>query len=214
MKLLGASSSLATFRWDLLYLLSQLSTDERPGIATVATPVQTAMNDLEARRIAYEQAQASVIMASAMVAKRDKVRDRLILELGGIARATGRDTYSRLFPKFNPSQTAKLGVDAESAEVTRILGEMKLLDAGHPLRNGYESSLTNAQADLLLAKTQANEADVALTLERSQVQRCKLDLDKLRVETHGKLLALLADKNEADAFFRPTSPASEEVANS
>lgn len=211
MRSFGANRSLGTFRWDLLYLFSQLSTDERPGIADLATPIEAGMNDLETRRVALDHAHAAAIKAAALVAKRDKKRDRLILELGGITRATGRNTYKQLFPKLNPSETAKLGIDAESAEVTRILGEMKTLDPAHPLRKGYETTLADAQADLSQAKTMADDADIALKLERSQVHRCKVDLDKLRVETHGKLVALLADKNEADAFFRPAAHASDET---
>lgn len=139
MRLLGAASSLATFRWDLIYLLAQLTTDDRAGVSSLAGPVEAAIGDLDGRRTAFEQAQAAAVIASAMVAKRDKGRDRLIVEMGGLTRATERDVYKRFFPKLNPSKTAKLGIDAETVEVTRILGEMKGLDAAHPVRLGYEA---------------------------------------------------------------------------
>jgi len=212
MKLLGIASKLAAFRWDLLYLFSQLESDERADVATLAAPVEVAMQTLESRQIAYDEAHKAVIVATALVAKRDKVRDRLILELGGVARATGRETYTQLFPKYNPSQTTKLGMDLESDEVTRILGELGTLAATHPLRSKYEMSLSDTQADFSAARAQLDAAEVALKLERSQMQRCKVDLDKLRLETHGKLLALLADKAEADAFYRPTLRAPDEAA--
>lgn len=212
MKLLGIASKLAAFQWDLVYLFSQLQTDERAGVAILAPPVEVAMQTLETRQIAYEEAQKAVIVATALVAKRDKVRDRLILELGGVARATGRETYTQLFPKYNPSQTTKLGMITESDEVTRILGELGTLAATHPLRLKYETPLSDAQADFTAALAQLEAAEVALKLERSQMQRCKIDVDKLRLETHGKLLALLADKAEADAFYRPTLRAADEAA--
>jgi len=210
MRLLGSDSSLAAFRWDFVYLLAQLTTDERPGVSDLAAPIENAIQATETRRLALEQAQAAAITASALVAKRDKGRDRLIVKMGGVARATDREVYERLFPKLNPSQTAKLGTDAETVEVTRILAEIKGLDAAHPLRMTYETNLEQAQAALAAAKSQSNAADMTLALERSHVTRCKQDWDKLRLETHGKLVALLADRTEADSFFRPAVNTSEE----
>lgn len=184
-----------------------LSTDERPGVAALAPSIQAAMQQAESRRIAAEEAQAAVVVASANLIKRDKQRDRLLLQLGGTARATAPTTYKRLFPKHSPSETAKLSIDAESTEVLRILGEMKTLESTDPLRTSYEADLTDAQGALTLAKSNADSAELAWTLERSNVQQCKMDLDKLRIETHGKLLALLGDKGEADTFFRPAPQA-------
>jgi len=210
MKSLGTNRSLHTFGWDLLFLYSQLSTDERPGIAALAPSIQAGMQEAENRRTTAEQAHAAVVIASANLIKRDKRRDRLVLALGGTARATSKATYKRLFPKHSPSETAKLSIDAESIEVLRILGEMKTLESTDPLRTSYEADLTDTQEALTLAKSNATSAHLAWTLERSNVQQCKMDLDKLRIETHGKLLALLGDKSEADAFFRPTPQASED----
>lgn len=207
MKSLGTNRSLGIFQWDLLFLYSQVSTDERPGVAALAPSIQAAMQEAESRRIAAEEAQAAVVVASANLIKRDKQRDRLLLALGGTARATSRTTYKRLFPKHSPSETTKLSIDAESTEVLRILGEMKTLESTDALRTSYEADLTDAQGALTLAKSNADSAELALTLERSNVQQCKMDLDKLRIETHGKLLALLGDKGEADTFFRPAPQA-------
>ncbi len=122
-----------------------------------------------------------------------------------------RATYKRLFPKYSPSQTAKLAMDEEPEEVQRILGEIGTLEATHSLRVQYATKLSQAQADVDAARAQLAAAEVALKLERSQMQRCKVDLDKLRLETHGKLLALLTDKSEADSFYRPTTRAPEEA---
>jgi hypothetical protein len=210
MRLLGIDGSLGMFKWDFVYLLAQLTTDERPGIPALAGPIESAMNDVEVRRGALEQAQSTAVMTTALVAKRDKGRDRLIIKMGGVARATDRDVYERLFPKLSPSQTTKLGTDAETTEVTRILAELKGLEATHPVRTAYESSLTDAQAAVALAKSQADAAEIALTLERSHVTRSKQEWDKLRLETHGKLVALLGDKTEAEAFFRPAVSSPEE----
>lgn len=210
MRLLGNDSSLGIFRWDFVYLLAQLTTDERPGISALAGPIESAMNDVESRRVGLDQAQSTAVMTSALVAKRDKGRDRLLIKMGGVTRATDRDVYERLFPKLNPSQTTKLGIDAESTEVNRILAEIKGLETTHPVRTSYESALTDAQAALDLAKSQANAAELALTLERSHVTRSKQEWDKLRLETHGKLVAMLGDKAEAEAFFRPAVTSAEE----
>jgi len=214
MKIMGVASKSAAFQWELLYLFSQLSTDQRPVVAALAPPVESAMNTLDARIAAHEHARAAVVIATALLHKRDMARDGLILELGGVARATGRETYKQLFPKYSPSRTAKLAMDEETEEVQRILGEIATFAATHPLRVQYEAKLVAAQADVNAAKAQWAAAEVALKLERSQMQRCKVDLDKLRLETHGKLLALLADKSEADSFYRPTTRAPEEAIES
>lgn len=211
MKILGVKRSLDTYRWDLLYLVSQLSGDDRSAVVMLAGPVQAALDGLSQRRTTAEQVQADAVMAGALVAKRDETRDRLILRLGGVARATWRDIYERLFPKLNPSQTIKLGVDAQSLEMARILGEIKALDVEHPLRKEYELPLTAAQGALEQAKEQAEQANLALVLQRSLVHQCKIELDKLRLETHGKLVALLANRQRADGFFRPSTSTSEEV---
>jgi hypothetical protein len=87
MKVFGVKRSLDSFRWDLLYLLSQLSSDKRADVAALALPVETAMNQLNVRRLAAEQAQADAIMAAALVVKRDGLRDQLLVEMGGVALA-------------------------------------------------------------------------------------------------------------------------------
>jgi hypothetical protein len=209
MKLLGTRTSLSTFKWDFVYLLAQLTTDERPGIAAVAAPVQLAMDELEVRRLAFQQAQSAAIVTGALVDKRDQGRDRLILKMGGVARATDRPLYQQLFPKRSPSKIARLGIDAQSVEMLRILGELKKLAAAHPFRVTYEPQLQAAQLSLANAKTQDNDAELALTLERSNVLQYKIAADKLRLETHGKLVALLVDRAEADAFFQPNGPSVE-----
>lgn len=210
MRLLGPSSSLSSFRWDLVYLLAQLTTDERAGVADLAQPIQSALDQLAAERAAFEEDEDEAVIATALLNKRDRKRDRLVVELGGVARATAREVYAGLFPKHNPSQTAKLGFDAESVEIVRILGELGSLDADHPLRGAYETNLQGAQAELDQAKTKSDEAGSTLALRRTHVERFKMKLDQLRLETHARLIVLLKDKAEAESFFRPTNVAPSE----
>ncbi len=207
MRMLGVDSALAAFRWDLVYLLAQLTTDDRPGVTDLAPPVQTGLEELTATRDSFEEAQGAAVVSAAMVNKRDMGRDRIIMQMGGVARATQEMVYKQLFTRLNPTKTTRLGIDEETTEVRRLLGELNTLDERHPLRVAYETSLAQAQSALQVAKTHDNEAEVTLTLERSNVRRVKMNLDRLRLETHGKLLALLKDKAEADAFFRPTQSA-------
>jgi hypothetical protein len=101
--------------------------------------------------------------------------------------------------------TARLGVDAESTEIDRILGELAKLPADSALRLSYEKPLTEAEALLKTASKQSNQATTSFALQRSQLERFKLELDQQRLVTHGSLLVLLKSKAEADAFFRPTS---------
>lgn len=39
----------------------------------------------------------------------------------------------------------------------------------------------------------------------------KLRVDELRVETHGRLLVILKDKDAADTYFRPTTRSPEDA---
>ncbi len=212
MRMLGTKTSLQSFRWDLIYLQAQLLADDRPGVSALATPIQASLAGLTAQRTALEAAEDQVIAASALLGKRDRRRDVVVIEAGGVARATDKDIYKTLFPKYNPSATAKLGIDAESAELSRILGELAKLPVDHPLRAAYEAALGATEAAVKAASAQSNAAGTALALQRSEIERTKLEVDKKRLETHGQLLVLLKDKDEADSFFRPTTAAPDEAA--
>jgi hypothetical protein len=207
MRLLGSKTALATFRWDLIYLLAQLVSDDRPGVADLAPPVQAMLTHVDSERAAYEQAEDAVVVAGALLDKKDRRRDNLLIAAGGVARATDAGVYKRLFPKLNPSLTARLGIDAESAEIARILGEFSRLPPDSLLVLTYEQDLTATEALVKTASTQSDEAVTAFALQRSQLDRFKLDIDRQRLATHGSLLVLLKSKAEADAFFRPVSTA-------
>jgi hypothetical protein len=145
MRLLGNNSSLSTFRWDLIYLLAQLLSDDRPGVSDLAAPIQKRLDELATRRTKQEAAEDWAITAGALVVKTDRRRDGVLVEAGGVARAAHKQVYATLFPRHNPSQTARLGVEAESAEVTRILSEMGKLPDQHPIRVAYEAELSKAE---------------------------------------------------------------------
>ena len=101
--------------------------------------------------------------------------------------------------------TARLGIDAESIEINRILGELARLPADSLLRSTYEQALTETEALVKTASAQSDQAATTMALQRSQLERFKLTLDQERLTLHGSLLVLLKSKAEADAFFRPTS---------
>lgn len=205
MRMLGAKASWRVFRWDLVYLIAELLGDERADVNAIAVPVQTCLGKLVAGRAALEQAEDAVIIASAQLNKRDKRRDTLLIEVGGVARVADKAVYSALFSKHNPSATARLNLTAESAEISRILGELAKLPANHPVRAAYEQELTLAEAALKAAEAQSDEAVTALALQRSEINRLKLEVDQQRLKTHGQLLVVLMDKAEADSFYRPTT---------
>lgn len=207
MRLLGNNSSLSTFRWDLIYLLAQLLSDDRPGVSDLAAPIQKRLDELATRRTKQEAAEDWAITAGALVVKRDRRRDGVLVEAGGVARAAHKQVYATLFPRYNPSQTARLGVEAESAEVTRILSEMGKLPDQHPIRVAYEDELSKAETAVAKAVHVDGDATTALALERSETLRFKMALDEDRLTTHGQLVVLLKSKAEADAFFRPTRSA-------
>jgi hypothetical protein len=205
MRLLGYKTSLAAFRWDLIYLIAQLVSDERPGVGDLAPPLQQLLIRINDERTTYEQAQDAVVVAGALLDKKDLRRDQLLVEAGGVARATDLDVYKTLFPKLNPSLTARLGIEAESAHIDRILGELGKLPADNTLRVTYEQELAEVEALVKNASTTSDQAATAFALQRSQIDRFKLQIDQQRLTTHGSLLILLKSKAAADAFYRPTS---------
>lgn len=207
MKMLGPKAPVASFRWDLVYLLAQLTADTRPEVKALAPAIDQHLTLLKAERDSLEAAEDAAIVATALLRKRDVTRDKILVEAGGVARATDEAVYRTLFPNLSPTNTARLGVNAESAHIDRILGELTALPAGHPLRESYLQDLQEAETATKLADKKNEAAATALALQRSQVGRFKLTLDKVRLETHGKLLSLLKDKEEAESFFRPTTRA-------
>lgn len=211
MRMLGYKASLPTFRWDLVYVVAQLLGDTRPGVSALAPPLQALLIKVNAERDALELTEDQVVVASALLHKKDKHRDERLIEAGGVARASDKAVYDTLFPRLSPSNTARLGVAAESLEISRILGEIGKLAPEHPVRAMYEQALIGAEAGVKAAGTQSDTAVTALAIQRSQLDRFKLELDQARLSAHGQLLSLLKDKAEADSFFRPTTSAPAEA---
>jgi len=209
--MLGYRTSVSAFRWDLVYLLAQLTTDTRPGVAALGAPIQALLVTLKAERGAFEDAEDATVVATALLQKKDRHRDAVLTEAGGVARASDKVVYGILFPQLSPSATARLGIAEESAQIARILGELAKLPDDHPLRTEYQSELVAAEAAVKAAGDQSGEAATALALQRSQLDRFKLECDQGRLTAHGQLVTLLKSKAEADTFFRPntTSPAEE-----
>jgi len=207
MRLLGIKAGLPMFRWDLVYLHSNLVSDERADIQALAPPVEALIGEVRAERDLLEQVEDAAILGSARKGKRDGALDTLVVRFGGVARATDKGLYGALFPRHNPSQTARLALPDEVREVERILGEIAALPADHPLRVEYQAALSGALAILKGAMSDSAQAATDLSLARSRMERFKLRLDQARVEVHGKLLVLLKDKAAADSFFRSTTKA-------
>jgi hypothetical protein len=189
------------------FLIAQLVSDKRPAVSALATPLQAILTKIGAERAALEQVEDEMVVATAILNKNDRSRDNVLVEAGGVARATDKIVYETLFPTLSPSKTARLGIAAESAHVSRILGELAKLPAAHPIRVAYEKELIEAEADVKVADAKSDQATTALALQRSQLDRFKLEVDEARLETHGHLLTLFKDKEEADSFFRPTTNA-------
>jgi len=205
MRLLGHGASLAAFRWDCVYLLARLLADDRQDVKALGAAAKDMLDQVGQERAALEAVEDNAVIASALLGNADKARDKVLIAMGGVARAMDKPTYAVLFPKLNPSRTARLTVAEESTEIARILAELAKLPADHALRVGYESELAGAESATKTAAAQQNQAAVALSIQRSQMGRFKLGIDKGRLEIHGHLVALLKDKADADSFFRPTS---------
>ncbi len=205
MRMLGTRCSLSVFRWDLLYLLARLLADKRSEVKVLGGTVQAHLDALRARRDTHEGAEDAVVIAGALLNKEDEERDKVLLEMGGVARARDKDMYKALFATYSPSKTARLPIQEESAEVRRILGELASLPIDHPLRVTYEKPLATSEKLVVAASKRSDEAATQLSLQRAQTERFKLSVDKGRLSVHGSLVVLTKDKDEAESFFRPTA---------
>src|SRR5688572_10067736 len=103
MRMLGPNATVAMFRWDLIYLAAELLSDDRAGVGDLAAPVQAMLVKVGEERAAYELAEDQVVVASALLHKKDRRRDALLIKAGGVARATDKEVYASLFSKMSPS---------------------------------------------------------------------------------------------------------------
>jgi len=211
MRVFGPKAPLFRFRWDLTYLLAALLADHRAAVQNLAPAVEALLVDLRKEREAFESAEDLVVIATAKRDRRDEDVDSRLIMLGGVSRAVDKDIYERLFPGRAPSALTKLGLNKQMLENERILGELATLPASHPVRVEYEAVLTADMNELRASIKASNEAEVGLKLARSHARQLKAKLDTARVETHGKLQALLGSRKEADSFFRTVTTAPGEV---
>lgn len=211
MKLLGTSATVATIRYDLVYLHASLLSDDDPAVQALAVPIDQRVTALRDERDVYERAEDAVVVLAARRSKRDTALDTCVVTFGGVARAMNKGLYRTFFPTLSPSQTARQKLSREVSEVKRILGELARLPATHALRVSYEAQMRALVEALEAAMRQSEEVDVALALARSRLDQFKLRVDELRVETHGRLLVILKDKDAADVYFRPTTRSPEDA---
>jgi hypothetical protein len=209
MKQLGTDASLTAIRLDLVFLHASLLADEKADVQALATPIGTLLEQLRAERDVFERAQDAAVVTSARQGRRDSSLDRLVVTFGGVTRALSPKLYDVFFGALSPSGVARAKTSREIAEVQRILGELARLEPADPLRT-YESPLRAALASLQAADTASEQTDTALSLARSRLVQFKLRVDRVRVETHGKLLVLHGDKSLAEEYFRKSTRAPED----
>ena len=207
MRVFGPKTPLFRFRWDLVYLLAALLADRRTAIQNLAPAIEAVLADLRKEREAFESAEDLVMVTTAKRDRRDEAIDNRLMALGGVSRAVDKDLYERLFPGKAPSILTRLALTKQMLENERILGELAALPAAHPVRVEYEAVLTDDMKEMRASITASNEAEVGLKLARSHARQFKAKMDTARVETHGKLQALLGSRKEADAFFRAVATA-------
>jgi hypothetical protein len=206
MRLLGPKSTLSTFRWDLVYLYGGINAAENaPAIKALAPTVLGFITKLKTERSDLEDTENAWMVALALRTRRDNQVDTTTVELGGVARATDKETYAVLFPTFNPSQITKLSLAEQLQENHRIQKELEALPTDHDLRQEYGAELLEEIEALENADKAVDQADVALALARSKVRQLKLQLDKDRLGIHAQLVGILGDKKAADTYFRPAA---------
>ncbi|MBL8679539.1 MAG: hypothetical protein JNK05_10255 [Myxococcales bacterium] len=209
MKQLGTDASLTTIRLDLVFLHASLLSDERPEVQALATPIGVLIEQLRTERDVYERAQDAAVVTTARQGRRDATLDRLVVTFGGVARSVSPRLYDVFFAALSPSGVARAKTSREIAEVQRILGELARLDASDPLK-AYEAPLRSALSALQASDTASEQTDTALALARSRLVQFKLRVDRVRVETHGKLQVVHGDRKLASEYFRSTTRTPEE----
>lgn len=205
MKMLGTDVSLHTVRLDLVFLHASLLADDRAEIQALAGGIGVLLEQLRTERELYERAEDAAVVMTARQQRRDNSLDRLVLTFGGVLRSVNARLYELFFPTLSPSGVGRASLERELTEVTRILGELARLPADDAQRVAYEAPLRSTLDALEAAHTSSEQADTALTLASSRVAQFKHRVDRVRVETHGRLLTLLGDKKTAGEFFRPTT---------
>lgn len=202
MRLLGQRATLDTIRFDLVFLLASISTDDRAGINSLAPEVDALIARFRNERAAMEAAQEAAVIATARRGRADDSVDRRVLTMGGVVRATNKALYDRLFPRLSPAKTTRLALAKEVEEVKRLEGELEKLDAADRMRAEYAEPLKGARLALEKAMHEADDVDVSLALARSALNTFKHDVDAARVRIHGKLQIVTGKTQEADEFFR------------
>jgi hypothetical protein len=204
MKQLGTDASLTSIRLDLVFLHASLLSDEQPEVQVLATPIGALIEQLRTERDVYERAQDAAVVTTARQGRRDATLDRLVVTFGGVARSVSPRLYDVFFAALSPSGVARAKTSREIAEVQRILGELARLDASDPLKT-YEAPLRSALAALQASDTASEQTDTALALARSRLVQFKLRVDRVRVETHGKLQVVHGDRKLAGEYFRSST---------
>lgn len=210
MKVLGPRASLAKFRKDLVYLQARLEADKNPAIQALAPSAASMVGELYAERDAFETIENLRVIATARRKGADEEVDEDILQLGAESRTKDKDLYGRLFPALSPSKTANMPQDQQVLENKRILGELKVEEAGHPIRVEYEADLEAAMVDLDGRMAQEGQSKLNLTLARTHLKAWKAKADKFRLEAEAKLVLILGSKQAASKYFRPDSDARED----
>lgn len=217
MRILGPNAPLDVFRLDIVYLIAGLLAEEnRPKVQALAPPLTTILTELRNERASLEQAEEILVTHQALLGARDDRTDDRTVELGGIARTRHKDIYQLLFPDLSPSKIGEIAIAKQLKENERVLGILQSLDPSHPLRLDYESDLSTDIAKLKDAVASVNQADTALQLAQVRIRQLKANIDTLRVQTHGELLNIFGNKDDAERFFRKSRsvPSKEQPADS
>jgi hypothetical protein len=200
MKILGPESSLRRHEQDVLFTGAACKAHPKQEVKDIGEEFLTQQQALKEQRAGLEGAEDGLVIAEALVTRTDATRDGTLVSMGAFADALGKGDRGRLF-RMAPSDIAKLGYVKETSEIVALLAKVAAYEAGHPIREAYETRLTEENAAFQEAETGKDEAEKQLVAARFAVSSTKLGNDEFRQRGYGRLVTLLG-KSDAETFFR------------
>jgi hypothetical protein len=203
MRLLGKGKSLRVHEKDLLHLAAIAKAHQDPRVQAVGQACWERNAALKATRKTLDDAEDLLVIAVALVAAKDVVRDATLVSMVRFADHLGGGDRARIF-NMAPSAIARLGYDSETAEIDSALTRVRQLATDHPLRNEYEARLAADNEAFQAASKSASETEQKLVAARFAVLTAKVESDRFRETQYGVLVSLVG-KAQAETMFKKWS---------
>jgi hypothetical protein len=200
MKTLGPKATLRQHEQDLLYSGARCKADPDERVQKIGDEFLQQQQVIQEVRIHFEGTEDGMLIAEALVSRRDATRDTTLIGLGAFSDSLRAGDRQRLFD-LPPSQMAQLGFAEESRKIDEVSARLSQYPADHPLRLAYEVRLQEENQGFKEAAATKEAAHQRLVAARFAVINTKLDNDRFRDQQFAKLITVLG-RQQADDMFR------------